>query len=792
MQVERKPGPSLLFGRMAPGSDGFGGRTRGQGIFSNFLISYLFVLLIPLIFGVFIYQQSISIITENVKNENLIMLEQARDAFDINLRNAEMALTQISLNPNVVTMMYNQNTDKTDMVYRFKAITNSLASFNYFNDFVTGYFIMFRECNYVIFREAVYPTRSFFDHYFSQAGVTYLDWLDGHYRKNPKMGFYKAWNIVNKGVPRRIYEYSVSIPFTSMQKNLGSISVFIDEENIQKLMERSGTQIFSYIADNRGNMVSFFSDKYTELPAGHTPVRSAEMSGHFIEKAESGKNVIYFTHSPDRNWVFVAAQSQETMLQPINNIRNLFLLVLFAMVLLALIISLLNSWWKARPLSRIMNSLEEYSGISCESAAGGQLGKMRESVMTLISENNAIRAEIERQRPILQNVFLSRLLRGEITGREEIQSNFSRMHVTIEDRRFIVILGSFERVETGREHNLFSGFQAMKAVLTDTMQLGSQEVRFLIVDLDEKTIACIGIALFSNDIEYVRYCREYFSSLRDKLSREYFFSIRFAAGLPVESLTRLYYSYDTALYAHENGLLRGCSGDISVFEPDLRRNSRYDYSLAAEMRLMNFVREGNQEGVKTALSYIFENRNISDTMDNDSLKLFLAAIKNTLFRLNSIMFSGDPEIYRRLDAGILAIEHFDQKDITEAFEALCITMKKKQNNSEPDLKKNLLKFVHDNYRRNDFYLGSLTDHFKLSETWLSLFFKECTGENFISYVEALRLRDACDLLKRNSIPIETIAASVGYSSAHAFRRAFKRRYGMSPTEYRNLKNQGLN
>jgi AraC-like DNA-binding protein len=364
------------------------------------------------------------------------------------------------------------------------------------------------------------------------------------------------------------------------------------------------------------------------------------------------------------------------------------------------------------------------------------------------------------------------------------------MRIDIEGQCFIVVLGCFERIETGEEHNLFSGFQAMKAVLTDTIQFDSQGTRFLEADLDENTIACIGIVPSSNDADYVRYCRDYFSSLRDKLFREYFFTIRFAIGLPVESLSRLYYSYDTALYARENSLLRGHLGDISIFDPGIRRNSRYDYPLAVEMRLLNFVREGNQEGIKTALAYVFENRT-AVTMDNDSLKLFLAAIKNTLFRLNSIMFSGDPEIYRRLDARILKIEHFDQKIITDAFEALCIAMKKKRDSPGPELKKNLLKFVHDNYRRNDFYMGSLTCHFKLSETWLSLFFKESTGENFISYVENLRLKDACTLLKRNSIPIETIAASVGYSSAHAFRRAFKRRHGMSPAEYRRL-NQPLN
>jgi YesN/AraC family two-component response regulator len=111
-------------------------------------------------------------------------------------------------------------------------------------------------------------------------------------------------------------------------------------------------------------------------------------------------------------------------------------------------------------------------------------------------------------------------------------------------------------------------------------------------------------------------------------------------------------------------------------------------------------------------------------------------------------------------------------------------MHKKQELSESDLKKNILAYVHKHYLENNFYLGSLTSHFKLSETYLSLFFKECTGENFISYVERLRLKDACDLLKDQNLSIETVSLSVGYSSSHAFRRAFKRCLGVSPTEYR--------
>jgi AraC-like DNA-binding protein/DNA-binding CsgD family transcriptional regulator len=47
-----------------------------------------------------------------------------------------------------------------------------------------------------------------------------------------------------------------------------------------------------------------------------------------------------------------------------------------------------------------------------------------------------------------------------------------------------------------------------------------------------------------------------------------------------------------------------------------------------------------------------------------------------------------------------------------------------------------------------------------------------------------RLIAAARLLQRPSIPIVDVASAVGYSQAPHFARAFRRRYGLSPSEYR--------
>jgi AraC-like DNA-binding protein len=764
-----------------PRRSGSAGRSRFWG---SFFLSHLLVLLVSLVFGLFIYQQSINIITENVKTENLNRLEQAWDAFSSNLEKAEIILTQIALDQKVLYLMYNQNRHRNELVYEIRQLINSLLSYNNAADFITGCFVIFYEWDSVVDFNTLHTTRSFFDSYFAGSGESFQDWLAGQYRKSPHLGFYQASNITLAGIPRRVYEYTVSIPYASIQKSLGSIHVVFSENSIRKIMDPLGTQEFSYIADNKGNIISFFSNRYRELPAGHTLIADGGQSGYFTEKTETGKNIIYFVRSSDNKWVFVTAQSMESIFGRVNKTRNLFLLALVLSVVLALIVSLFLSWRKAYPLSSIMNSLQEYSGRS-DSGKGGDFISLQNSVMNLISENSAIHSEMERQQPVLQNVFLSRLLRGEISNEDEIQGNISRMRIEIEGRNFIVVLAQIEKPKVGNEPSSFSDVRAVKAVLSEIIQSSSQEISFLEADLDENTTAFIGIASFFDPSGYMRRCKDFFTIIRDKLSGEFFIFVRFSIGQPTDIFSRLYHSFDTAKYAQERNLLRPSGMGISVFDSSVKSQKHYDYPMAVETRLINFAREGNMDGIRTVLNYIFENRNSSGDMDNESLKLFLAAVKNTLFRINTMMFSGDTEVYHALDAQIIGIAHFDKGVIVEVFESMCRIVRKRQGAPEQELKESIIKYVHENYRRNDFYLGSLTSHYNLSETYLSLFFKECTGENFIAYVEQLRLQDACELLKNLSVSIETITSLVGYSSSHAFRRAFKRRFGISPTEYRN-------
>jgi len=730
--------------------------TGRTGIVGNFFISYVLVLLVPFFFGFFIYQQSISIITESIRNANLNRLKQASDIFENNLEKAKIALAQISLDQKTLNLVHSQNLNINSMIWEIKLAMNLISSIKT-SENVNDCFILFYEWNVVVISGGMYNINSFYNNFIAASGESFNDWIRDQYSKEPRMGFYRSSEISlpETSAKKRVFEYTVSIPYTPANRVLGSVHVLIDENVLKEIMTPSANEEFSYITDGKGNIISFFSNKYAELPKYHKPLKSDLQKGYFTESTEMGKEEVYFTHSPDGNWIFVTVQSQNSIVGKVTETKNTFIFFMAISVVIALVISFFLSWGKSRPMIK------------------------------LLGENRAIRNEIDRQRPVLENVFLSRLLRGEINDEDEIRINFQRMNIDTTGKNFVVILAYPEKMENVNNEHSFPEVSATKAILRENVQSNSEGIIFLTVDMDENSTVFICIAPYVNPSEYIQRCRIFFTQIRDKIRSEYFFSVNFTLGEPTELFSRLYYSFETAKLTQENNILRGTTMGINVFDGSIKKRNHYDYSILTETRLINFVREGNIDGVNTILNHIFDAPKTSNPMDTESVKLFLTAIKNTLLRLNTMIFSGIPELYSDFDKRIMGIEVFDKKTIVDIFDSICRSKLKQKTSSNVELKESILKYIHDNYRRNDFYLGSLTYHYKLSETYLSLFFKECTGENFIAYVEKLRLDDACELLKDLSPSIETIASTVGYSSSHAFRRAFKRRFGISPTEYRN-------
>ena len=84
-------------------------------------------------------------------------------------------------------------------------------------------------------------------------------------------------------------------------------------------------------------------------------------------------------------------------------------------------------------------------------------------------------------------------------------------------------------------------------------------------------------------------------------------------------------------------------------------------------------------------------------------------------------------------------------------------------------------------------LEDMAKQFHLSEPYISKYIKEKSGKTFVELVQNVKMKKARTLLKNGNMTVENIAYAVGYQNVEHFNRLFKKKYGMTPVQYRNSK-----
>ena len=84
-------------------------------------------------------------------------------------------------------------------------------------------------------------------------------------------------------------------------------------------------------------------------------------------------------------------------------------------------------------------------------------------------------------------------------------------------------------------------------------------------------------------------------------------------------------------------------------------------------------------------------------------------------------------------------------------------------------------------------LKTLANEAALSDFHFHRIFKALKGEALGGYITRLRLEATARLLRYTALTIEEIAFNIGYETPASLSKAFKKQYGISPTEYRTNK-----
>lgn len=270
---------------------------------------------------------------------------------------------------------------------------------------------------------------------------------------------------------------------------------------------------------------------------------------------------------------------------------------------------------------------------------------------------------------------------------------------------------------------------------------------------------------------------EIFKALAFKIGR----SIKIGAGNNHSALDESVKGYQEALQSLNNCPETGgviFSSDLEMQKPVILDEKKFK---TVTKNLTGRILNGDTENVKKLIDPWITNE-MKCSSDLNIIKTHCFTLLSQIY--NEANIAMDSHTFELLEkcTNITEIKYLFTKKILYVCEYINTQNKNKAN---PTIRKTL-NYISENLEK-EISLVSAAEFAKVKPVYLSRLFKEETGKNFIEYLTDMRLEKAKQLLCDDELNIKEITYSVGYADQNYFSKIFRKKFGMTPTEFRKSK-----
>ncbi len=127
-----------------------------------------------------------------------------------------------------------------------------------------------------------------------------------------------------------------------------------------------------------------------------------------------------------------------------------------------------------------------------------------------------------------------------------------------------------------------------------------------------------------------------------------------------------------------------------------------------------------------------------------------------------------------------------KNELTDITVSLCREVKLSRSGKDEFISNRVKAYVEENFADRKLDVSTISDFLGLSPSYATKLFKQETGEVLSYYINRVRVSKARELLILDMYRVEQVAHMVGYLDSRALSRAFKRFYGVTPSQYKEI------
>ena len=402
------------------------------------------------------------------------------------------------------------------------------------------------------------------------------------------------------------------------------------------------------------------------------------------------------------------------------------------------------------------------------------------AVQAILIENQNYKKRLAEQEQDIRYKVFDKLINGSYLTDGEIEEAFKKADITLPQGKIILLLIYISELYSDEKN-----FSQVKKELTGRLYQITDRYAY-IHDMDARKIA---VFCFPRDEEEARsIAASLVSKIRTQIEPKILAKLSYGVGSLARSPVAVSASYQNAMEVLRYNMA-GYTRECLWYEDLNRDEDTYYYSLSTETKLYDYAVLGNVLEVSRLLEQIYHDNFVKRTISYRGAAGLMGELRSTVLKIYRYMQNTYPE--SELNIGLPQTEAVADffKAVHDILEDLCACVNENNKSKAKKTSEKIVEYVDQNFSKSSLSLTDVALNFNLSEKYISSAFKEYIGEKFSVYIETKRIEMACRLISDAKHNVSEIAAEVGYTNDITFRRAFKRRKGVTPTVYAEMVRQ---
>lgn len=758
---------------------------------STIIASNLFILLIPLAMGLFLYAKVEQSLERSTTRSNAAMLEQVKLSLDNKLSEVDTLMRQVVFDPKLDYMLrIPANSTDADKYEFIEFMRDKMSKYHSMtSNFILDYYVYFASSDSIVKSDLVTDSRTFYSLYYAFKDMSYKSWLQLLDQEHSMS--YLPLTSVTTGydqTSKDVITYIQSLPIHSQSQNLGSFIVLIDVDQVKQVFAQmeAASHSLVYIIDDGGKTI--MSNSETPFP-NDLLTRIHGSTAPFNYRLGSVDQVVSVASSQKAGWKYVSIMPNDVFMQQVNQIQS-WSIGLFVLCSIAGLLAVSNGVYRTyKPLRKTVNAIMRDKELM-KRPSSNEYEFIRLTVEGSIHEEKNLRSTLAQQAPFIRANYLSRLLNGHMDMDISAANGDSLQFMDLKfiSDCFAVLIVKIEEIHFQNEEDEQQWAHARFIVSNIGTDLISANHRGFSVELDRDRIALLINLTASREGFAETDIREIAESLFNITSQRFQIGITIAVGGIHEGPKAIRDSYPEALAALEYRLIQGKNA-IIYFGHIVDVKQHYYYPLEIEIQLINFVRSGDAENVGKLLAKIYSMNFDSSHITPELGKLLFFNVTSTLLKIVNSTNTNQEEVLGADFDPIKAVFSYPTAQgmyakTKELYETLTRSFSLERSDHGLNRLQEIIGIVHNNLSDSNLGVAQIAERIQMTPQYLSTFFKKHQGQNLLDYITTKRIQQSKQLMQNKELTIVQIAQKVGYNNDVVFIRAFKKLEGVTPGKYR--------